>query len=115
MYEQGQQSAATGIGSGAMLQRGGGYGPSEAPAPTQRPTVTDAIATNEQLLGDLHQTISALTEHLSMILGPQPPSTNGEAAKQPNAPNVLERLSMHGLAIRMATSRLSELIQRVQL
>lgn len=87
-------------------------------APSESPSaIRDAITFSEEVLGQLHVTISHLESRLDSALTPNPPqpaSTNAGNAPTPIMSNVRGRLGLLNQGLSDAVTRLSYLRDRVE-
>lgn len=79
--------------------------------------VRDGLSANEQMLSELHETISRLEGRLDPTLSPVPPQPAGTTSTVPSGPprsHVANRLAALHDGYGHAVGRLQELIRRVE-
>lgn len=112
-YYEGKQAAS--ITHNGLANHGGAM-PCD-PVDHSASVIRDAVSGNEQILSELHETISRLEGRLDPALTPVPPQTSGTNSQVPNGPpcsHVTVRLGALNDGYRHAVQRLRELIQRVE-
>lgn len=98
--------------------RQGTFAPQIAPdGPRPVSGVEQRLDQMEKLLTGAHQRLSALSERLTLIARPQPPSGNGvdSAAARPILSPIAEKLESHCMAAQALVDRINTLLDSVDL
>ena len=79
--------------------------------------VVGAINMQAQALDELHATISALENQLQLVLRPMPPTPAAvhPSAPPPEDPQIIIRIGRHEAIVHLASDRLRQLIERLQI
>jgi len=99
---------------GISSQFGSRHGAALQPTPSNRLHLAGALTTMDETIEILHKTISEFEGHLQLVLDPSPAPANA-ASKQPDSPQIVERVLRHVTDVNNARMRLTSLMERLQL
>lgn len=104
------------IGGPAQERNPTGFGGSRSGPSTSTRTIQVALDSQENSLGNLHNSISLLYERLTLVLAVEPPQPGSiQAEVNKSFPAIMERVDSNTRTIEAAIHRLTHLVDRLQL